>query len=214
MVGSAQAAVVLTPSKDTYINSASASTIYGNDTFMVTNSNGTSFRYAIFSYDISTVNFAVGGVKLELFDVAGNAGTKQYQIFGLLAAHDGWIETGTGALTWDNSTAFRDGNTIDLTQVYGGAALGTFNTAQNSLFTAFDVSSGAHVDFINANRSANGGNNIVTYIIADPLVELLGTGWATKENATQPAATLTLIPEPSTALLGVLGLLALLRRRR
>jgi hypothetical protein len=190
---SAHSQAILTASKDTYINSAAASTNYGNDTVMVTNWNSTSFRYAIFSYDISTVNFTVGGAKLELRDDIGNAGTKQYQIFGLLDAHDGWIETGSEALMWNNSTGFRDSNAIDLTQVYGGAPLGTFNTAQNSLFTAFDVSSGAHLDFINANRSANGGNNIVTYIIADPLVSSQGTGWATKEHASQPAATLTLI---------------------
>ena len=214
-IAPANAATVLTPSKDTYIDSNSATGNFGTAINMISNDSGARDRYAIFSYDISTVNFTVGGVKLELRDNIGNAGTKQYEIYGLIDAHDGWIESGTGGLTWNGASGFRSGNTIDLTDVYGGAALGTFNTAQNALFTAFDVTSGAHVNFINANRSANGGNNIVTYIIVDPSTDATGSGWATKETGGgQPAATLTLVPEPSAALLGSLGLLALLRRRR
>ena len=191
---SANADVVLTPSKDTYIDTNSASTPLGTATTMVSNTSAR-YRYAIFSYDISTVNFTVSGVKLELRDNAGNAGTKQYQIFGLLDAHDGWVES---TLTWNGSSGFISSNTIDLADVYGGAALGTFSTAQNALFTAFDVTSGAHVDFLNANRLANGGNNIVTYIIVDPSSDTQGSGWATKETGGGlPAAALTLTSNAS-----------------
>jgi hypothetical protein len=207
---SAHAATVLTPSKDTYVHSTNATTNYGGDTgSMITNWNATSRRYALFSYDISSVSFAVTNVKLDLRDVVGNAGTKSYEIYGLLDAHDGWVES---TLTW-NTAGFISAGTFNLAAAYGGVKLGDFNTAQNAAFTAFDVASGAHVDFVNANRVANGGNGIITYIIVDPANDAAGTGWATKESANTPA-TLTLVPEPSSALLGGLGLLALLRRRR
>jgi hypothetical protein len=192
----AHADTVLTPSKDTYVHSANGNTNYGGDTgSMITNWNSSSRRYALFSYDISAVGSAVGGVKLDLRDVIGNAGTKSYEIYGLLDAHDNWAES---TLTWNTAGFISDG-TFNLAAAYGGVKLGDFNTAQNAAFTAFDVASGAHVDFVNANRVANGGNGIITYIIVDPANDAAGTGWATRESANTPA-TLTLAavddPEP------------------
>lgn len=185
----AHSQAILTPSKDTYINSAAATTNYGGGATMITNWNSTSHRYALFSYDVSAVDFTVGGMKLDLNHNAGGV-DKEYQIYGLLDAHDGWDEL---TLTWNTSSGFRTGSTIDPAATYGSAQLGTFTSIANTTFTAFDVTSGAHLDFINANRSANGGNNIVTYIIVDPSNDVSGTGWATKENtANLPFASLTL----------------------
>ena len=205
VVGSASAATVLTASKDTYIDTNVPTTNFGSATTMVSNDSGARDRIAFFSFDITTFAGTATGVKLDLRDNAGNAGTKTYDIYGLIDSEDGWNES---TVTWNTAT-FRSGSTIDLTKVYGGAKLGSFNTAQNALFTAFDVTSGAYLDFINADA-----NNIVTFVIIDPSTDTAGTGWATKETTTLPAATLTLVPEPSAALLGSLGLLALLRRRR
>lgn len=187
-VPAVHANVVLTPVKDTYINSGAKSTNYGSGTTMVTNWNSTSRRYAIFSFDLSTVAEAVTGVKLELRDALGNAGTKSYQIFGLLDAHDGWVES---TLTW-NDAGFISLGALDPAATYGAEPLGVFNTAQNADFTAFDVTSGPHIDFLNANRAETGGNTIVTYIIEDPENDSSGTGWATKESSNlKPTLTIS-----------------------
>lgn len=206
------ATTVLTSSKDTYIRNSSATSNFGTGTTMVSNFSGTDIRYALFSFDISSISETVSGVKLQLADNAGNAATKSYQIYGLVDAQDGWVEN---ALTWNGAAVpagFISGGTLDLTDTYGGVKLGDFNTAQNANFTAFDVTSGAHVNFLNADT-----NNTITFIIVDPVNDVPGSGWATKENGAgvlKPTLTITTVPEPSAALLGGLGLLALLRRRR
>lgn len=200
-----QAATILTASKDTYIDSNSGTGNFGGGTTMVSNDTGARDRMAFFSFDLSTFTGTATGVKLDLRDNIGNAGTKTYDIYGLIDAEDGWTE---GTVTWNTAT-FRSGNTIDLTKVYGGVKLGSFNTAQNASFTAFDVTSGNYLNFLNAD-----GNNILTFVIIDPSTDTNGSGWATREEGTLPAATLTIIPEPSTALLSGLGILFLLYRRR
>lgn len=181
----ANANTVVTPSKDTYINSAATTTNYGTATTMVSNNNGT-FRYALFSFDISSVTETVTSAKLELQDNAGNAGSKSYEIYGLLDTEDGWDES---TLNWSNAS-FLNGTSVDLAKTYGGAKLGDFNTAPNTNFTAFDVSSGSYIDFLNA-----GGNRIITYIIVDPLNDSSGSGWATKESSLlKPTLTISTTP--------------------
>ena len=204
----ASAATVLTSSGDTYIRSNQATTNFGSDAFMVANDNNSFVRMAVFSFDLSSV--AVGSLtsaKLELDDVIGNA-SQTYEIWGLLDAHETFNES---TLTW-NSAGFVDGTdntTVDASKAYGGALLGTFSNSQNTVNTAFDVTSGNFLDFLNAS-----GDNDVTFVIVDPNNGTGGSGWATKEATGDLVPTLTVVPEPgSLALLGLGGLLIARRRR-
>jgi hypothetical protein len=93
-------------------------------------------------------------------------------------------------------------------------------TKADLLFTTIQVANGGTISMTNAgllsflNADTDGK---VTFIIGAPAA--LGDPsflFASEEHATLAAPTLnfTVVPEPSTALLGGLGLLALLRRRR
>ncbi len=199
---------VLTSDRDTYIRSNQATTNFGSDAFMVANENATSVRMAIFRFDLSSVSGVITGAKLEVDDVIGGY-SGSFEVWGLLDAHEDFDE---GTLTWNTAT-FVDGadySTVDSSKAYGGTLLGTFANTANSVNTVFDVTSGNYIDFLNASA-----DDIVTFVIVDPINSTPGSGWATKEAGSGDLKpTLTIVPEPGVAFLGSIGLLALLRRRR
>lgn len=205
--GTAHAAVSFTSSADTYIHSGNASTNYGADTYMVSNQTSAHTRMAVFSFDLSGVTpGSITSATLQLEDVIGGT-NRDYQVYGLIETTESFDET---TLTW-NDAAFVSGASIDLNQVYGGAALGTYSNAQNAVNTVFDVTSGNYLDFLNAST-----DSIVTFVIVDTTINTTGSGWATKEHTTALTPTLTIvsIPEPSSLALLALSGLALISRRR
>jgi hypothetical protein len=123
---------------------------------------------------------------------------------------DGW---GENTITYNNAPGLTIG---------GGVATLDIDTTTKAdlLFTTIQVANGGTISMTNAgllsflNADTDGK---VTFIIGAPAA--LGDPsflFASEEHATLAAPTLnfTVVPEPSTALLGGLGLLALLRRRR
>ena len=216
MVGATNAATVLTPDGDTYIRSSNPTTNYNSGpAYMVANDRGSDVRMAVFSFDLSSLPAgSITEAKLELDDVVGNA-NQTYEIWGLLDAHEDFDES---TLTW-NTAGFVDGSditTVDSAKAYGGAMLGTFVNTANSVNTAFDVTSGNFLDFLNA-----GGDDDVTFVIVDPNSGIPGTGWATKEAGSgdlKPTLTLTTaapaVPVPGSLSASLLALAGLLIARR
>ncbi|YCM46877.1 sialate O-acetylesterase (plasmid) [Verrucomicrobiaceae bacterium 227] len=178
-------ATLITSAADTYIRDSNSTTNYGSDSFMVANDNGNSVRMAIFNFDLATAPpGTIETAQLQLEDVIGDA-TQNYEIWGLLDAHETFNES---TLTWDTTGFLSDsGRSVDPAKAYGGVPLGTFDNTQNSINTAFNVISGAFLDFLNASA-----DNDVTFVVVDPNPSGPGTGWATKENGSALIPTLTL----------------------
>lgn len=129
---------------------------------------------------------------------------------------DNWIESGTGSITYNNAPGLTIGG--------GVATLDVDSSKADRLDsgTLLQVASGSTVSFSNANLlsflNADTDGFVTLIIGAQKVATDPGFLWASKEHATLAGPTLdfsaTLIPEPSAALLGGIGALLLLRRRR
>ncbi len=135
-----------------------------------------------------------------------------FSVYGLKNSQngDGW---GENTITYNNAP----GLTIGVTNV---ATLDVDTTMADLLFTANQVANGVTISMTNANllnflNADTDGK--VTFIIGAPRVSGdPGFFFGSKEHTTLAAPTLnfTAVPEPRAALLGGLGLLMLLRRKR
>ncbi len=181
------AAITVTTSADTYIREGSyANTIYGSATAMVSNHSGSNVRMAIFSFDISSFTAdTITSAKLELQDTTGG-NSNSYELWGLTDTAEDFVES---TLTWNNANFLdsNDDSSIAAGSAYGGAKLADFNTKPSLTFAAFDATEGAILNFLNASE-----DGIVTFVIVDPSSSSTGTGWATKEQTTALAPTLTI----------------------
>lgn len=165
----------------------------------------------------------------------GNS-TRNYSVHGITAANTGWVEgtangavqAGTASLSYRNSQSTEaastdwasGGATPNLGQFFTfgtdtGAAIGTGSVtfvtgSQQTLVFDLDI---AALTPLLVEWEAQGITNAGLAIQATGIGQ---TGWQSKETDAGTPATLdiTFIPEPSSALLGGLGVLCLLRRRR
>ncbi len=194
-----------------------------------TQSNPATTRKGYIRFDVSSLNFTVttATLSLEAHVIGLNAGTtRTINVYGLIdGANDGWD---SASMNWANAPANVTTSGSDFTAA--ATLLGIFTLVANDDNTpntadpgpTFDFSSAVLTSFINADT-----NGLVTIMLsADntgiPNDDGKNAAFATENttiNGTDPAVfrsapTLTLIPEPSSALLGGLGALLLLRRRR
>ena len=202
----ANGATVFTSVADTYINGITGNTTtnFGGDPTMVTNLRTADTRISVVQFDFSSMSGTISAAKLEL-EMTNTAPTLTYQVWGLLEAHDDFVET---SLTYSNA-GFRSGTTVDVSKAYTGAVLGTFTATGVGVKTAFDVTSGNYINFLNADLDKK-----VTFVITETDTGVTGAAFATKEHATALKPTLTLVPEPGAVSLLCLGGMLLVRRRR
>ncbi len=127
---------------DSYVVSSSANNNYGT-TNMVIQKNATKEYAAYIKFDLNTVQGAtITNAKLRLnFWTTATAVTKVYSC----TTNDAWIETGTGAITWNNKPAW-------------GTQQASF-TSPNNNWVEVDVTS-----YINSNFN---GDKLVTLVISD-----------------------------------------------
>lgn len=202
---------------DTYISSSANDVPQqtGDPDRMIANDVGSNTRYSFVRFDVSAYE-NISAARLELIHAVGANGAQEYEVFGLLEGDDDWVEA---LLTWDNSTN-RSGSAVDLSDVFGGAALAEFadpsaTNAAGDLIVAFDVDSGSILDFLNADA-----DGLVSFLIAEKIVGSVdgsGDGWITREQGTLNPPRLLIdaseIPAPA-ALPAGLALIALAAARR
>jgi hypothetical protein len=242
---------------DSFIDENAKTTVRGGEGVMTVKWQGTSgnvTRAAYLRFDLSGLasiipgtasdDITVPNLRLTANTAATNLGTDTFEVWGLTDGTDadrtvtgstatgGWLETGTGALIYNNAFAFgseRLQSTSSGTPAGTGILIGTFSgVTPGETVTVGASPSGATVD-------AGFAANLATFLQADTngLVTLMiqrqnntntNAGFFSKENTAGAGATLepsyvpqlsfTLVPEP--AALGMLGLAALplLGRRR
>jgi hypothetical protein len=206
---------------DTFVRRNNSTTNYGNAIFLDSkNDNGSSGandRVVYLKFDISELSDLVGSATLSLtLKTAVNPATSTYHFYGIpdLATGEDFEETaltystayGTSSIGSDAglvTTSFVDLGTLQVTGT-AGAAGATLN-----------FSSEAFRNFINADT-----NNILSIAFVNDTTTGGGqVEFQSKENTggfAPPTLTLETVPEPSAALslLGGLGMLAGLLRRR
>jgi hypothetical protein len=194
-------------SADATISSANFVNAGGSGQTGRNGANNADFRaFAVFSVSsiLANESLALGDLstkKFELtFDTIGSpsvllsAGSYKVDYLGFFANSD---FPNTGALTglgnWSNK--------------YSATSLGTIDTGvADTLGLQSDISASGFT--LTGVTEANSANDVVLFRV------LYNEPQSTGVNETLSGYTLTAIPEPSAALLGGLGLLALLRRRR
>ena len=192
----------LVPVADTYVRSNMATTAYGTQTTMQGNNNN-GVRVMLLRFDLSTFTGPISHLHLDITASMGTAGNT-YQVFGLTSG-EGWVEN---TVTWATAPGVKQSFTgaagvqadfLDSTSLYGaGKVLATFNSVANGVVTAFDVTSGPLLDFVNADA-----DKVVTFVLAeaDP-VDVGGDIFYTRESTTGPP-TLTVGNNPPVANLRV-----------
>lgn len=233
-VSSHAATISLTSSNDTYLRNNFSHAANGVTDNM-------DFRYdftSYFQFDMSGLGGSVNitGATLTLHKIANvrndSLTTGRAATYGLnnIAGNteQNWDETAAG---WSGVTGEDHG--LDYRNVGNEWLSGTGAIAEN--LTVLDQDNGANVTetannttglytisgpdlvtFLN-NRIAD--NGFVTFVVEATDTGGRGWGWATKEHADSAlhptlSITYSVVPEPSAALLGGLGLVGLLRRRR
>jgi hypothetical protein len=156
----------LLPAADAYLRSDQAATAFGTaSTIEANNANGV--RVMLLRFDLRSIPEPVTGLKLELTAVTGSAGN-QFQIYGLIGGEN-WPEntvtwaTAPGVIQGFTSVAGTQASYLKSSDLRGaGAALAIFDSAASGPVTAFDVSYGPLLDFVNADA-----DKIVTLLIAE-----------------------------------------------
>lgn len=188
----------LLPVADTYLRATQATTAFGTATTIEAN-NTSGVRVMLLRFDLTSIAAPVTGLKLDLTAVAGNAGN-QFQVFGLIAG-EAWSEsavtwaTAPGVIQTFTGTTGVQASYLKTADLAGaGTALATFGSAATGLVTAFDVSSGPLLDFVNADA-----DKIVTFLIAetDP-ADTPGDRFNAREASTgQPVLTVSTGTSPA-----------------
>lgn len=215
MLGTAHAATTsLTLVADTYIRGSSATSNFGTDSTVIVGSTSNDRLHGLLRFNFNPITaLLASGETIDITSVqlvttnSGTAGggTPALEIF---TYGFNFIESGTGGATW-NTPATGDST--------AGGTLGTslssasVNTGANATNT-FSTSTA----FVNAVQSAFDGSNDLNLIMArNP--DTSGTNSFTRfaQGGFELQVTYdVVIPEPTTALLGAMGMLLLLRRRR
>ena len=162
-------------------------------------------------FDLSPIgSFDVDTATVSLtFSGGGSAHVSfQYELYGLLDAHSGelWDE---GLLTWNNAPA---NDLIHSTNMSVDAVLlATFSWSGSSVGDALSITDPAIAAFLN-----NDSNGSATFMMTRDSASSHVHVFASREHGTlaPPGLEVTLIPEPTTALLLTLGLAGLVMRRR
>lgn len=164
-VSSAQA-ILISASKDAYIESGQANTNFGNSPVNLIKRQGTSAfnRKSYIGFDLGvlasdpivaatlTLNFVESS--RGSLDATGLAMAFEFELFGLVnELLDGW---GENTLTWNNAPANASG--YDLNS-FMAVSLGTFSLTGKGI-GSYDFTSQALVDFLNADT-----NSLVTLIL-------------------------------------------------
>jgi len=208
---------VLTPAADTFISAANQTTNYGSNTKVNIEDSGTSGftkdRIGFFRFDLSTYGGGtIAGAIFTLFPFEQISSSPQdFDVYGIPdgGSSENFIESGTGGLTWTNSGyGYTSGNVIDSSGLdFVGTITGVTDADEGG---SVDLSSAALDTFLN-----NDGNNIATFIVVNTNGTGSFNGFYSKENTNSDGATLTIVPEPSSAAaIFVLGTLASIARPR
>ncbi len=159
--------VSLSPAADTFVKSNAGTTNFGTSTGLEVN-NSKGVRVTLLRFNLSGITQPISRLRLELAVTTGVAGN-QFNVYGLINGEN-WSETG---VTWTNAPGVNhaftaaDGNLpnyLNPANLRGsGAVLATFaGTLPGTTTTAFDVTSGAVLDFVNADA-----DKIVTFLVAE-----------------------------------------------
>ena len=164
---SAAVPLALLPVADTYVRSNDSTTNFGTATSVEVN-NAKGVRVTLLRFNLSGITQPIARLRLDVAVTTGVA-NNQFNVYGLINGEN-WSETGA---TWTNAPgvnhafAAADGNLADYLNPAdlrsNGAVLATFTgTLPGTTTTAFDVTSGAVLDFVNADA-----DKIVTFLVAE-----------------------------------------------
>lgn len=182
---------------------------------------------------LSSMNMSLGGAGVTIKAADASNVAKNVALTGVISGANGFTKTGGGILTLSGVNTYTGATTVSAGTLATSstATLGFSNIAiadgailtLNSAFSigdantlTFGSASAINMDFTGSDTLASitrtGGSTLSTpgvYSAAD-----LNTFFGGSSFASTTGGTFTVVPEPSTAILGGLGLLALLRRRR
>jgi len=192
---------------------------------MVTRNDGgssgskTKDRLAFFSFDLSSFTGTATSVKVDLEFLATSTTDYAFELWAIDegGTNDEFFDE--SVLTFDNSnhtsTLLEANSEGSLDRSSGVTLVGSLDpTSYGTIsFDSSDSSGSGLLSFINADT-----NNRATFVIYSTFTTGGSSAeFATKENTTNPAPTLTVIPEPGTLSLMAGGLvlaLGFLRRRK
>jgi len=231
------ATLSFTPDRDTALAGGTfAGDNFGTGELWAGNSTTGTPQRSILSFDVSGLDGLYSSIDsitltltLNLYDATLASLTNQ--VHAVAPANQGWVE---GQATWNSratSTSWAgsvglgtagtdyDSTLLSAVSITTGASAGT---AYNFTFTGATVALTSLIDawLVDNVDNAQANPGLLLLDPSAPHASWNRTIWYSDETATQASYKPTLsvnysaIPEPSAALLGGLGLLALLRRRR
>ncbi len=201
------------PTDDSFVRGGSySSDNYGTaDSLVAKNTQNLGYaRKSYLKFDTSSITKTVTSATLELVAKYNTGGTNRYDIelkfYGLNDGAAGETTWAEGTITWDNAP----GNTDTPSDFENATLLGTITVPGNTpAGSTISFSSAGLVNFLNADS-----NNTVTIMISSGSQVNGDVYFASKEHKTYaaPKLSVTLVPEPATIGLLVLGCGLLSRR--
>ena len=202
---------------DTFVQQGAATTNFGSDVNLtIKGGTGTTTRKAYLRYDLSALDGANAlGAALNLDVTLNNGGGAgpgpaedfTVEVFGLTDGDAGelWDES---TINWNNAPA----NTVDNNLLGNAVLLGSFIVPASVAPYGVMFSNAALLNFVNADT-----NGVATFILRRTAGGSANLVFGSDEHGTANAPRLSLlvaVPEPATGLLGLIGLVAMARRRR
>lgn len=218
---------------DSYIRSgANADLNFGTDTTIIIKADqadaaGDFNRKGYFRFDLTTATDLPTATAASLtFTLESGSSGRVFNVFGLIDGTSGEVftESGAGGITWNtapgNDSASGGGAYNTGTKTGGGVNnavttfLGTFTLSTTTGGTPYSISTPELLSFLQADT-----NSAATFILTSASIQTAAVdSFRTKENAAGSTSypKLTIVPEPATAvmLLGGLGMVGIIRRRR